>query len=202
MTRNLSTGKKKRIYISALGAFSRDSFDRVPLDVICLDAEISKGSLFQYFDSKEKLAEFVGRVFVDSYHDYWDGYFTAEKSVRAHKRLRDYFLEIIIQWQGRATEFNYLTKQMYENHHELSGEFIKSINDIHQGAVARIIDRGIETGELRGDINSGYIVTVLLGIFEKILRAYSHRFTGRINETRLAGDIEKYIRIVFEGIAG
>ena len=200
--RKLSPDKKNIVYNSSIRAFGRDSFDRVALDTIADAAGISKGSLFQYFENKENLLEFTGYIFLDEYSSYWKKYFETETAIRVVDRIRNYIFDSINQWKNRTAEFAFLQKQLNENPDTLAAEFINRINEYNRRMISTIIERGIETGELRGDISSAYMTLIIQGLLEKILRIYSHKFHGRINESRLRADIDKYTRIIFEGISG
>ena len=47
--RKLNPDKKNKLYKTAIHAFSTNVFDRVSFDSIAEGADVSKGSIFQYF---------------------------------------------------------------------------------------------------------------------------------------------------------
>ena len=56
---NLSKEKKDKIIKAAKKEFSRVPFSEVLIKSIVEDAEIARGSFYQYFDSKEDLLKFL-----------------------------------------------------------------------------------------------------------------------------------------------
>lgn len=56
---NLKEEKKKRIIDASLKEFSRVSFDEISINRIIQDAEISRGSFYQYFEDKRDLQTYL-----------------------------------------------------------------------------------------------------------------------------------------------
>ncbi|NLC54486.1 MAG: TetR/AcrR family transcriptional regulator [Erysipelothrix sp.] len=56
---NVNEDKRERIINSALKEFSLNTFDKASTNVIVKDAAVSKGTLFHYFGSKEKLYKYL-----------------------------------------------------------------------------------------------------------------------------------------------
>lgn len=56
---NLPMNKKKRIIESALKEFARVPFDEISINRIIQDADISRGSFYQYFEDKADLQTFL-----------------------------------------------------------------------------------------------------------------------------------------------
>lgn len=61
---NLSEDKKKAILQSAVQEFARLGYQKASLNSIVKDASISKGSLYQYFQNKEALFNYIFEQFV------------------------------------------------------------------------------------------------------------------------------------------
>lgn len=56
---NLSQQKKERIIHAALTEFSAHPFNEASITNIVKNADISRGSFYQYFDNKENLYQFL-----------------------------------------------------------------------------------------------------------------------------------------------
>ncbi|HCX02871.1 MAG TPA: TetR/AcrR family transcriptional regulator, partial [Clostridiales bacterium] len=56
---NIDEKKKIKIINSAMEEFSKNSYDKASTNRIVEKAGISKGSLFNYFESKKKLYEYL-----------------------------------------------------------------------------------------------------------------------------------------------
>ncbi len=56
---SLDEEKQERIINAALGEFTKNGYEKASTNVIIKEAEISKGSLFQYFNNKKELYLFL-----------------------------------------------------------------------------------------------------------------------------------------------
>lgn len=56
---NVNEVKRERIINSALKEFSENTFEKASTNAIVKDADVSKGTLFHYFGSKEKLYNYL-----------------------------------------------------------------------------------------------------------------------------------------------
>lgn len=56
---NVNIEKRERIINSALKEFSQNTFDKASTNTIVKEANVSKGTLFHYFESKEKLYNYL-----------------------------------------------------------------------------------------------------------------------------------------------
>lgn len=195
--RRLSPVKKEKLYKTALQAFSSDIFDRVSLDNLADTAEVSKGSLFQYFGNKENLLYFVCEIFIDEYRRFWDRYFSGERAVRAHDRVKSFLMEQVSYFSERKNESKYYLVITYETGEELSRKFTGDIRRIHYDYLMRIISRGQETGEIRADFNGKYITELVQFVVDGIL----HKIISREKSHE---DYEAYIAramgALFDGI--
>lgn len=62
---NLPEGKKQRVLNAIIKEFASADNDKVSINRIIKDANISRGSFYQYFDDKLDLVEVVIRYFID-----------------------------------------------------------------------------------------------------------------------------------------
>jgi AcrR family transcriptional regulator len=197
--RRLSVLKKEQIYQAAINVFSEKVFDRVSLDEIAENAGISKGSLFQYFSSKEKLFTFLLEMFANDYRKYWDDYFSREFAIRAKDRIINYFLSQLDFWDENRISFRFYIKVRHENDSLLTNDFTYLISSIQSQYLASIIARGSQTGEIRRDAEQAMIVLILSGLNEIIEKspAWQKSPRSRIN---LENRLKSIMELLFDGI--
>ncbi len=195
--RRLSPVKKEKLYKTSLQAFSSDVFDRVSLDDLADAAEVSKGSLFQYFGDKENLLYFVCEIFIDEYRRFWDRYFTQERAVRAHERIKSLLMEQVAYFAERKTEGKFYMVIKHETGNDLSRKFTSDIGKIHHEHLLQIVSRGQETGEIRADLSSKQVTELVQIVSEGIL----HKIIsgGKLHDDYETG-ISKAIAALFDGI--
>lgn len=200
--RKLDPDKKARLYRTALNAFSLSVFDRVSFDSIAEGAEVSKGSLFQYFGNKENLLRFVSEIYLDDYSRYWQEYVSNEHAVRARDRLTDFFSAQYDFWQESRREFAFYLKMLYENDRVLTSAFADRIRQIQTTYLAGIIMRGSETGEIRRDIESSRMAPVLLAVMEGIYYQLTPEQFNPKKKNQIEELINSALSSLIDGIRG
>lgn len=200
--RKLHPQKKQKLYLTGLNEFAREVFDRVSIDRIADAAGVSKGSLFQYFGSKENVLKFLFEIFIDNYKREWDENYHQSREVRTLDRLRIYFNAQLEFWDERRLEYFFYIKMMYENSRELSGSFIERLTSVQREYVEALLRRGIRTAEIRQDISVERIVFVINAVAEAMHRRISADMSKLKRREQLAELIDSAEKILFDGIKG
>jgi len=193
--RRLTPEKKLQIYEAATRLFGEYGYDGLAVDRICREAGISKGSFFQYFESKSHLLEFTILVF-DDYLAKWAAELRQnEKVALARDRLRYLYDSLVVNAKLHQSEQKFFLFVTHGLDH--AGVMLEGIDlERHfRQYVREIVQRGVRTGEIRGDFDvdlTEYLVTVIL---EALLR---RQFSGRHIPLR---QTEEYlISFLFDGI--
>jgi len=151
--RRLLPDKKERIYRTAIRLFGEYGYDGLSVDQLCREAGISKGSFFQYFPSKSHLLEFTVLIF-DGYLAKWVNEIkTKEPSALARERLLYLYQTLVANSKLHKSEekfYHFITSAMH--HSAVAIEGIDLEQHFHD-YVAEIIERGEQTGEIRGDFD-------------------------------------------------
>ncbi len=197
--RKLSPAKKDKIYKAALKLFGEDVFESVLLENIAKTAKVSKGSLIQYFGLKENLFLFLGEIVVSNYISYFDNYFLNENVVRTRDRIEQFVLSHKIYRKNNGDEFDFILKMLFENSNKLSGSFVSRIFDIQKEYLKKIIERGVQSNQLRRDIRIQSLASVFHSILFGLLR---ERFLDKTISQKIdfAQNLNQSLNIVFDGI--
>lgn len=193
--RRLPPDKKLQIYQTATRLFGEYGYDGLAVDRICREAGISKGSFFQYFESKSHLLEFTILVF-DDYLARWVGELHREEAVAlARDRLRYLYDSLVLNAKLHSSEQKFLLFVTHGLDH--AGVMLEGIDpERHfRDYVREIVQRGVQTGEIRGDFDvdlTEYLVSVII---EALLR---RQFSGR--HSPLHRTEEYLISFLFDGI--
>ncbi len=197
--RKLSPAKKDKIYKAALKLFGEDVFEAVLLENIAKTAQVSKGSLIQYFGFKENLFLFLAEIVVSNYTGYFDNYFLNESVVRTKERIEQFVLSHRNFGKNNRGEFDFILKMLFENSYKLSGSFVSGIFDIQKKYLIKILERGVQSNQLRRDVRIQYLVSVFHSIFIGLLR---ERFLDKsaLQKNDFAQNLNQSLNILFEGI--
>jgi AcrR family transcriptional regulator len=198
--RRLSPAKKERIYRAAITAFAENAFDRVALDAIAAAGQLSKGSLIQYFARKENLLEFVSAVFLDNYEAFIEEYFAREKAIRARERVGDFILALYDLWDNEKILCRFYIRMRYECDADTARLFRAGIVRLHSRYLGEIIRRGIETGEIRGDLDKDIIIAASLSVI-RYLELSHYSIAPARPKVNIENHVRSLVAILFEGIA-
>jgi len=193
--RRLTPDKKQQIYRTVTALFGRYGYDGLAVDRICREAGISKGSFFQYFESKSHLLEFAVLIF-DDYLERWvTDLRRDETAVLARDRLRYLYVSLVINAKLHTSEQKFFLFVTHGLDH--AGVILEGI-DLERNFrlyVREIVQRGVKTGEIRADVDfdlTEYLVSMIL---EALLR---RQFSGRQIPRRQTQ--EYLISFLFDGI--
>jgi AcrR family transcriptional regulator len=193
--RRLTPEKKFQVYGAATRLFGEYGYDGLSVDRICHDAGISKGSFFQYFESKSHLLEFTILVFDDYLAKWVVELRQHEVAALAKDRLKYLYDSLVVNAKLHQSEQKFFLFVTHGLDH--AGVVLEGIDlERHfRDYVREIVQRGVQTGEIRGDFDvdlTGYLVSMML---EALLR---RQFSGRHIPLRRT---EEYLTsFLFDGI--
>jgi len=144
------TNKKEQILDAAVEMFLEKDFYTVKMKEIAEQAGVGKGTLYEYFSSKEELFQESISYWMDNYLENFNSCLHLTASVKdslAH--LMKIHLEFL---QEKSRWIRLLYNERPHNVYELGHQIIERRNRLMEG-LAKLITRGIQTGELRDDID-------------------------------------------------
>lgn len=125
---NLSNEKKERIIHAALTEFSIRPFSEASITNIVKNANISRGSFYQYFGNKEKIYEFLVTYLYNKHREDLLRILIS-KSGNLYKALMEFYDEYIDEIvQSEYFDF-YKNTFVYVNHHLVGQEGIFSLSN-------------------------------------------------------------------------
>jgi len=191
-----------QIVAAALEVFARRGFAAATVDEIAREAGLGKGTVYQYFDSKEDLFFAGFRAVIER--------MLAEARARASApspsaaaRLRALFVNTI---DMDAAEARRLFPLMFEfwaasasASPELRGRVARMFRDLYADfgvVIADTIRDGVSAGEFDRAVDASAVTAVLIGSIDGLwLQAW---FDPSLNPVRMA---ERFIDVVLRGLA-
>lgn len=174
--RRLTPDKKQMVYSTAIQLFGKYGYDGLAVDRICHDAGISKGSFFQYFESKSHLLEFTILIFDDYLAKWVDELRRQETAVLLRDRLAYLYQSLVVNAKLHASEQKFYLFVTHALDH--AGVVVEGI-DLEQhfrAYIEDIVQRAVTTGEIRADIEVGLTAYLVSIVIEALLR---RQFSGR-----------------------
>ncbi|SHJ50591.1 transcriptional regulator, TetR family [Dethiosulfatibacter aminovorans DSM 17477] len=194
---NLDENKRLKIINSAMEEFSRNTYKKASTNRIVEKAGISKGSLFNYFQSKEKLYEYLEifsiRAIADAIVERVDW---EEPDIL--RRIKD----IVMIKLEVCRKYPYLmgfSKRIYENKSmdDLKATYEKYVPHIYE----KVYHENIDFSLFREDMGINEIMNILIWTFEKMGENYLKRMeSGESIETHeIADEVDRYIKVLRKG---
>jgi len=199
--RRLNPGKRERVYQSALSSFSGHEYDQVSLDLIAGEANVSKGSLIQYFISKDNLLHFTAALTIDLYREFSAEFFKKESEVHSRRRLLTYFMAHYDFWLGSRARLKFFLRHLQGYHELLPESLIMQLVDQMRDNIEGIIEDGVTGGEIRRDTSVERIMLILLSLQEGIMREVSYDIEN-LDREALYNSCLRIIDLLFDGFGG
>jgi TetR/AcrR family transcriptional regulator len=168
--------KQEKVFEAAVGEFASKGYKNASMNSLVKAAGISKGSIFQYFQSKQNLFDGVMHIATDRVKLYL-------KQVRDDTRELNFFerLKRMLHAGFRFIDRHPLLARIYF-HLLQSGEAPSGSEEILQlrkqanEFLVDLLREAIERGEIREDLDVERVAFLLNALLETLLRAYYTEF--------------------------
>jgi len=155
-----------RIIQSAIECFSKNGFDRTRMDEISLLADLSKGTLYNYFDNKEDLFNAICEDSLDLLKIQLDQLFTKSRDDLISNAELFYENFQKIQKEGSAKVFFEALSESTRN------PKLKIILFKHRLKIYKVVENYLQIqsdkGFIKGDINLTYVASGMVSLFDGI----------------------------------
>ncbi len=155
-----------RIIQSAIECFSKNGFDRTRMDEISLLADLSKGTLYNYFDNKEDLFNAICEDSLDLLKIQLDQLFTKSRDDLISNAELFYENFQKIQKEGSTKVFFEALSESTRN------PKLKIILFKHRLKIYKVVENYLQIqsdkGFIKGDINLTYVASGMVSLFDGI----------------------------------
>jgi AcrR family transcriptional regulator len=159
--------KRRQILDAAVRVFARKGFHATRVGDIAEEAGVAHGLLYHYFDSKDQVLEAV-------FHENWSVLLERIASVEeseepAANQLRHIAAIILRTWLHLPDVVRVVIREFGR-----SPELAERIGELAMPIelIERVIERGIASGEFRGDIDARVAATVVYGGIDELLTGW------------------------------
>jgi TetR/AcrR family transcriptional regulator len=204
--KNLEDDKQRRILDTAIDEFALHGFKQASLNQMVQKLGIAKGSIFQYFGNKEGLFQVifdhaVGLVRltlrqVKAETAEADFFERIRQSIHAGIRFIDHYPRI----------YRVYLKMIFQEDFPLRAEFLQQVHLFSAEYLKPLVERGIERGELRTDIDIDMTVFFLDALLDRFLQAYCVSFLDagaglyRASPEEVGRRVDELIRLIRFGM--
>lgn len=193
-SKGIEVTRREQILEAAAGLFGGDDLANVTMDAVALRAGVAKGTLYNYFHSKEELyvAILTGRL--DKLLDALRGSFAEEEDVQV--RLRKYLVHTWNFLVKYPDFFRMVRKEESRPAVHVSAE-VMGQRAVLRDLLRSILERGMGEGRIK-QLPADLTADLVLGALEgAVFRALAHGATPQRN----AGEPEVLYEFVWSGLA-
>ncbi|NLI82473.1 MAG: TetR/AcrR family transcriptional regulator [Deltaproteobacteria bacterium] len=204
--RNLESQKKQKILDVAVEEFGAHGFKEASINRMVHKLGIAKGSIFQYFGSKEGLFHLVFDHAVELVRH-------SLRRVKQDTAEQDFFERIRqslfagIRFIDRHPRvFHIYLKMVFQEDFPLRAEFLNQVHLFSAEYLKPLVQAGVERGELRTDLDPDMAVFFLDAIMDRFLQAYAVSFLDagaglyQASPESVSQKIDEFVRLIREGM--
>jgi TetR/AcrR family transcriptional regulator, fatty acid metabolism regulator protein len=162
-----SEEKRRQILDAAVRVFARRGFHTSRVGDIAEEAGVAHGLLYHYFSSKDDVLE---TVFRENWAVLLERIGAVEESGEpARDQLRHVAVILLRTWLHEPDVVRVLVREIARSPEvqDRIGELVKPI-----GSIRRIIERGIQSGEFRSDLDPALAAVVFYGAIDELLTGW------------------------------
>ena len=174
--KNLESDKQQRILDTAVDEFSSHGFRQASVNRIVQRLGIAKGSIFQYFGTKEGLFQVIFDHAVE----------LVRRSLRQVKqqtvetdffeRIRRSLIAGVDFIDHHPAVYKIYLKMVFQEDFPLRAEFLQQVHLFSAEYLRPIVESGVARGELRSDLDIDAAVFFLDALMDRFLQAYCVSF--------------------------
>ena len=168
----MSADKREQIIQAATKVFARDGLDKGRIDDIAREAGIGKGTVYEYFRSKEELFEAIVEGVVQQSIQIMDSIIQAEGSPRSRmERFLHDMLDVMAQYDDEIILMTEIWAQGARGQwHGGGSALVEMYHQLH-AKVKSILKEGIDAGEFR-EMNLDGVASLLLAFGDGLMWQY------------------------------
>jgi len=186
--------KKEKILEASMKIFFREGFHKAKISEIAEEAHIGKGTVYEYFESKEQLFEETAKSYVDNYCRLLTQ--VIEQEEKPIDKLKSY-LAFQKQNAHKFRNFYHLFEKRGETlDKEIFKVIITARNRILR-LISNIIEKGIQEGVFR-ELDPYIAASIFFGSTEQLV--FDQMITEESVKYVFNNDEEEFLNILLKGI--
>lgn len=186
-------GKKEQILLAAVEMFLDKDFYQVTIVEIAEKARVGKGTVYEYFSSKEDLFKASFSYCAESYLQSFHNHFKGSASVK--KTMHDIVLTHLELLRDNRKRLHLLFNERPLSFQELQAWVLEQRQELLRGIVA-LIEEGVSLGEIRSDIDIEMAGRLFLALNYVVMGGMVILDNVEVNEE----DVAKLLDIFWNGI--
>lgn len=202
----LDDSKKSKILDAAVEEFSLHGFRQASVNRMVERIGIAKGSLFQYFGTKEGLFKVIFNYAVELVRQSLRQVKQETADADFFQRIRESTLAGARFIKRHPRVYRIYLKMIFQEDFPLRAEFLQQVHLFSAEYLRPIVEAGVAKGELRPDTDVNMTVFMLDALMDRFLQAYCVPFLDagasiyQAQEAQLELQVDEFIKMLRLGI--
>ena len=171
MSPRIVAKERKAVEISqaALRVFVRRGYHRTVMSEVAEEAGVGKGTLYEYFKSKESLFRFIFDRFFDEYYEGVLGVLSEmDDPGEQLAGIVEFSAKHFDRWNDVCTIWlDFYSEMRWKD--EEGGREIRRVYEVMRELLGGVIRGGQATGVFRRDVNPSQVASILLAVFDGLI---------------------------------
>jgi len=204
--KNLESDKQQRILDTAVDEFASHGFRQASVNRMVQKLGIAKGSIFQYFGTKEGLFHVVFDHAVELVR-------RSLRQVKQHtaetgffERIRQSLLAGVLFIDHHPKIYKIYLKMVFQEDFPLRAEFLQQVHLFSSEYLRPQVEAGIAAGDLRPDLDIDAAVFFLDALMDRFLQAYCVSFLDagsglyQAPEHEMEKRVKEFVQLIRKGM--
>ncbi len=174
--KNLPEEKQRRIIEEAVREFAFYGFNGASINRLVKNLGIAKGSIFQYFGSKEGLFKAVFEHCMNSVKDIFRSIKYQSNNSSFFDKIKETILTSIKFARTYPEIYQLYLKMIFQEDFPLRKEYLKQIHMFSSSYLKDLVTEGINKGELRSNLDKHSTVLFLDALLDRFVQSHVVEF--------------------------
>lgn len=204
--KNLETNKQQRILDTAVEEFASHGFQQASVNRMVQRLGIAKGSIFQYFGTKEGLFKVVFDHAVELVRRSLRQVKQSTADTDFFERIRQSLMAGIQFIDRHPRVYKIYLKIIFQEDFPLRADFLQQVHLFSAEYLRPLVESGTSSGDLRADLDIDAAVFFLDALLDRFLQAYCVSFLDagsglyRAPEDELERRVREFIELIRKGM--
>lgn len=177
----LNINKKNKIIQSAMDEFIKEGYASASTNIIVKAADISKGSLFNYFDNKENLYLYLVKINLDKLRENFEAKQKNIHNLNVVDGIKKFAQSNIEFFTENPKVFSFLGKAISDSPPEIRHMILEAKKNIQKTVVKNLIGN-TDNQPFRKNISRENIEFIILNMLDILSNKYIELYKGDIKQ--------------------
>jgi AcrR family transcriptional regulator len=188
-SRGRSIDRRQEIIHTSADLITQKGYDKVSIQDIVSELQMSKSTFYMYFNNKEELfLECADYIFHQIFNEVWDSIRQEKEVISRLIKRGDVFIDAYPKWRDMMNQLRGIATS---NNPAFVEKYKESLNYIVQ-PVIRDIEKAVEQGKMKKSVDPEVMGFAFMGIGEYVAELY-HIF-GKYDKQEILDQVEQIMK--------